>query len=104
MKNLINRNKTFLEKMSVSKENRESLARDLEGIQKYCARNLTGYNYAGLAIFSCSKKNFWQEFNLGTHELEAGEHRLTVEITGSNPKAAKRHMFGVDYLKLDPVE
>jgi peptide subunit release factor 1 (eRF1) len=64
LKNLITRNKTFLEKMSVSKENRESLTQDLENIQKFCARNLSAYNYAGLALFSCSKKNFWQEFNL----------------------------------------
>jgi peptide subunit release factor 1 (eRF1) len=64
LKNLINKNKTFLERMNVSKENKESLAQDLENIQKFCARNLNSYNYAGLAIFSCSNKNFWQEFNL----------------------------------------
>jgi peptide subunit release factor 1 (eRF1) len=64
LKNLINTNKTSLEKMSMSKENKESLAQDLANIQKFCARHLNGYNYAGLAIFSCSKKNFWQEFNL----------------------------------------
>lgn len=64
LKNLINMNKTFLEKMSLSKENKESLIQDLEKIQKFCARNLNAYNYVGLAIFSCSKKNFWQEFNL----------------------------------------
>ncbi len=64
LKNLINRNRTFLEQMSVSKQNKESLAQDLESIQKFCVRNLNAYNYAGLAIFSCSRKNFWQEFNL----------------------------------------
>jgi peptide subunit release factor 1 (eRF1) len=64
LKNLINRNKTFLEQMSVSRENKESLAKDLENIQKFCAQNLNAYNFAGLAIFSCSKKSFWQEFNL----------------------------------------
>lgn len=64
LKNLISKNKTHLEKMSLSKENRESLAQDLESIQKFCAGNLNAYNYVGLAIFSCSKKNFWQEFNL----------------------------------------
>jgi hypothetical protein len=41
---------------------------------------------------------------LGTHQLSAGQHQLTVEITGSNPKAVQRHMFGLDYLKLDPAE
>jgi peptide subunit release factor 1 (eRF1) len=64
LKNLISRNKTHLEKMSLSKETRESLAQDLENIKKFCTKNLTAYNYVGLAIFSCSEKNFWQEFNL----------------------------------------
>jgi len=40
---------------------------------------------------------------LGTAELAAGDHRLTVEIVGSNPKAVPRHMFGLDYLKLEPA-
>ena len=64
LKNLINSNKTRLEKMSLSKESRDSLAQDLDNIQKFCERNLSSYNYVGLAIFSCSKKKFWQEFNL----------------------------------------
>jgi hypothetical protein len=40
---------------------------------------------------------------LGTHDLAAGDHKLTVEITGANEKAVKSYMFGLDYLKLDPV-
>ncbi len=43
-------------------------------------------------------------YSLGNHQLTAGTHRLTAEITGANPKAVKRHMFGLDYLKLEPVE
>jgi peptide subunit release factor 1 (eRF1) len=57
-------NKARLEKMSLSKENKDSLSQDLENIQKFCKRNLNSYNFVGLAIFSCSKKNFWREFNL----------------------------------------
>ncbi|MEE8451220.1 MAG: DUF2961 domain-containing protein [Thermoguttaceae bacterium] len=45
-----------------------------------------------------------REIRLGDRELSAGDHRLKVEVTGSNPKAVKRHMFGLDYLKLDPVQ
>ena len=37
---------------------------------------------------------------LGERELTAGEHRLTVEITGANPEALKAYMFGLDYLWL----
>jgi putative membrane-bound dehydrogenase-like protein len=40
---------------------------------------------------------------LGTHRLEAGNHRLIVEIEGANPKAEEAFMFGLDYLELIPV-
>ncbi|MCA9267032.1 MAG: c-type cytochrome, partial [Planctomycetales bacterium] len=38
--------------------------------------------------------------SLGTHALAAGEHRVTVEITGAHPDAVKAYMFGLDYLLL----
>jgi hypothetical protein len=37
----------------------------------------------------------------GTHELTAGKHKLTLEITGANEKAVKAHMVGLDYVKLE---
>ena len=40
------------------------------------------------------------ELDLGAHRLNTGEHGLSVEITGANPKAVKSYMFGLDYLKL----
>jgi len=40
------------------------------------------------------------ELDWGAHTLSAGEHRLTVEITGANPQAVKSFMFGLDYVKL----
>ena len=43
-------------------------------------------------------------YALGTHELAAGPHKLSVEITGANPKAVRRHMFGIDYLELEPAK
>ncbi|MHB8901124.1 MAG: glycoside hydrolase family 172 protein, partial [Thermoguttaceae bacterium] len=39
--------------------------------------------------------------DLGTFELESGKSRLEVEIVGANERAKKRHMFGLDYLKLE---
>jgi putative membrane-bound dehydrogenase-like protein len=33
-------------------------------------------------------------------DLAAGDHRLTLEITGCNPEAAKQYMAGVDYVYL----
>ena len=40
------------------------------------------------------------EISLGTMELSAGEHKLTVEIVGANEKAIKSYMFGLDYVRL----
>ncbi len=40
------------------------------------------------------------EIDLGTRELTAGDHRLTIEITGANPLAVKSFMFGLDFVKL----
>ena len=37
---------------------------------------------------------------LGTCDLAAGDHKLTVEILGANDKAIKSYMFGLDYVKL----
>ena len=38
--------------------------------------------------------------SLGTHKLDAGDHRLEVEVVGANPAAARKYMFGLDYLHL----
>ncbi len=42
--------------------------------------------------------------DLGTHQLTAGNHTLTVEITGANDKAVKSYMFALDYAKLEPAK
>ena len=44
------------------------------------------------------------EIDLGIHELSAGENRLTAEIVGTNEKAVKRYMFGLDYLRTAPPD
>ncbi len=38
--------------------------------------------------------------SLGVHQLTAGQHKLTVTITGANKQATKAYMFGLDYLSL----
>lgn len=45
-----------------------------------------------------------QVHQLGTHDLTAGNHQLTVDIVGANPRAIKSHMFGIDYRKLERVD
>jgi hypothetical protein len=37
-------------------------------------------------------------------ELKKGLHTLTVEIVGANDLAAKSYLFGLDYIRLEPVE
>jgi hypothetical protein len=39
--------------------------------------------------------------DMGTHELNQGQHVLRIEIVGANEKAVKSYMFGLDYLKLE---
>ena len=39
--------------------------------------------------------------DFGVCELTAGEHKLTLEITGANAKAVKSFMAGLDYVKFD---
>ena len=40
------------------------------------------------------------EISLGIRSLNAGDHILSVEITGANEQAIKAYMFGLDYVKL----
>ncbi|MCU0961125.1 MAG: DUF2961 domain-containing protein [Pirellulaceae bacterium] len=42
------------------------------------------------------------EVTLGEVTLEAGEHRLRIEVIGANAQAVKAYMFGLDYLRLVP--
>ncbi|MBN1490968.1 MAG: DUF2961 domain-containing protein, partial [Phycisphaerae bacterium] len=44
------------------------------------------------------------EMNLGTFELKAGQNELKVKTVGANEKADKAHMFGLDYLRLEPAK
>jgi putative membrane-bound dehydrogenase-like protein len=37
---------------------------------------------------------------LGTHDLKAGPHKLEIEIVGTNPKAVRAYMCGLDYVYL----
>ena len=42
--------------------------------------------------------------NLGMHELNKGQHTLTVKIVGANPKAQKSYMVGIDRIELKPAK
>ncbi len=40
--------------------------------------------------------------SLGVHEFKQGRNLLTVKMLGSNPDAEPNHIFGIDYVKLEP--
>ncbi|NQT01265.1 MAG: DUF2961 domain-containing protein, partial [Planctomycetes bacterium] len=42
--------------------------------------------------------------NMGVHKLSKGQHTLRVEIAGTNEKAVKKYMFGLDYITLEEVQ
>jgi hypothetical protein len=44
----------------------------------------------------------WKAIGFGAIILPAGEVKLEVMVTGANPQAIQRHMFGLDYLLLTP--
>ncbi|MFP4082181.1 MAG: hypothetical protein ACLFVG_05395 [Candidatus Aminicenantes bacterium] len=63
-KNILRRGKTRLDSMDLSKEKKESLLQDMEKIKKFCSQIIPSQNFAGLAIFSCSHQDFWQDYDL----------------------------------------
>jgi len=63
-RNLIRNGQSRLETMDISKPKKTSLAADLDKIRKFCSQILNSYKYPGLAIFSCSRLDFWQLFDL----------------------------------------
>jgi hypothetical protein len=50
-----------------------------------------------------SKVSNTQELALGEVQISEGAHVLGVEILGANPDAKPGKMFGLDYLRLDPI-
>ena len=45
-----------------------------------------------------------EPISLGVHDLTAGNHRLTVEIVGSNEKAKANYQFGLDQIIVSAAE
>lgn len=64
LKNLLLSSRGRVEGMDLTKSKKDSLYQDLNRIKEFCSRHLSAYSYVGLALFSCSRSDFWQEFNL----------------------------------------
>jgi len=63
-KNLLSENRTRVDQKDISRGKKESFHKDLEKISRFFTRNIGSYKFPGLAIFSCTKQNFWEVFNL----------------------------------------
>lgn len=119
VKNLINEGKSKLERMEISKKNKESLSEDLDAINQFCFKNQTAQNSAGLAIFSCQGEDFWQVFHLPNpprnrvifdqnayvRPLSAalGEHRRICVLTMDRKKAKWYEIFMGDITSLESI-
>ncbi|OGD12152.1 MAG: hypothetical protein A2W20_00625 [Candidatus Aminicenantes bacterium RBG_16_66_30] len=64
LKNLLNDARTRACDLSAAKDKIDCLLRDLELISEYGSRTLGSSNAAGQAIFSDSRRGFWQAFEL----------------------------------------
>ncbi|MGB9836091.1 MAG: hypothetical protein ACPLRX_05075 [Candidatus Saccharicenans sp.] len=63
-KALVNQARMALEKATLTKEEKKSLLDDLDKISQFCTLKLNTWKAPGLAIFSCSGQNLWQELEL----------------------------------------
>ena len=64
LKNLLNDAKARACGLAAAKNKTESLLRDLDLIADHSGRALASSNAAGLAVFSCSQRKFWQALEL----------------------------------------
>lgn len=64
LKNLLSGAKAQVEALDASRERIESLERDLALIGDHGAKMLAAGSGAGLAVFSCSRRNFWEALEL----------------------------------------
>jgi len=64
LKNLLSGAKAQVEALDASRERIESLERDLALIGDHGAKMLAAGSGDGLAVFSCSRRNFWQALEL----------------------------------------
>ena len=44
------------------------------------------------------------EIPLGRAPLKQGANEMKITLTGANPRAVKRHMFGLDYLLIKKID
>jgi peptide chain release factor subunit 1 len=63
-KNLLTAARLRAGALEAGKEKKDSLSRDLDNIAGHITRHLGSLNAAGLALFSCSRRDFWLPLEL----------------------------------------
>ncbi len=63
-RNLIRNGKSRSDALDINKAKKGSINEDLDKIRKFCSQNFNSFKFPGLAIFSCSRQEFWQVFSL----------------------------------------
>jgi len=63
-KNLLTAARLQAEAREAGKERKDSLCRDLDNVADYVTQHLSSLNAAGLALFSCSRRDFWLPMEL----------------------------------------
>jgi peptide subunit release factor 1 (eRF1) len=64
LKNLLNDGRSRLAALDLAKAVKDSLAQDLNKINQFASQTILTANGAGLAVFSSSATDFWQDFTL----------------------------------------
>ncbi len=64
LKHVLTNGRSQLESMDAGKAKKESLSQDLDRINDYWHKALGSSRAPGFAIFSCSRQNFWESFEL----------------------------------------
>jgi peptide chain release factor subunit 1 len=63
-KNLLTQARAQITALDLRRDKKESINQDLDKIGVFCSQSLGSHNSPGLAIFSCSGKDYWREFSL----------------------------------------
>jgi peptide chain release factor subunit 1 len=64
LKNLLTAARLQVEATDAGKEKKDSLCHDLDLIADHCSQHLASLNAPGLALFSCSRRDFWYPLEL----------------------------------------
>ena len=93
--------------LPVSVDGKHKIAVRLTGAEySYTVQILLDDQNIGAPIDLSASIDTAKDYDLGIHELKAGEHKLTINVVGGNAKVQKHEQWGlvgVDCIKLERV-